>query len=295
MSLQRRYCPGRACTCSSSNGRSARVRCDTATLSLFFSHCRQCTITAHHTSSQVLLSLALKGVPYTPHQIDLGKGENRSAYFVGINPRGLVPAMVCDGRVFIESNDVLLHIEEKFTSPPALLPSDPEQAEQVRKILQIQDDYHMSMRNISFRTWRDAETLIAMGQSKVAAMDVDDVSDDHVEGGQGRAEQRSFYQGLVDNRGIPDEQLQSSMDTLRTHLSDFDSAYASADFLVPGAGLTIADVAVWVDVERLLDTQGPSRSGMDVKAEFPHLHAAYLRLADQVNVEYGFASTGRPA
>ena len=36
--------------------------------------------------------------------------ENLKDYFLGINPRGLLPAIVHDGDVHIESNDILTYL-----------------------------------------------------------------------------------------------------------------------------------------------------------------------------------------
>ena len=51
--------------------------------------------------------LALKGVDWESHEIDLMTNENLSDYYLGINPRGLLPSIVHDGDVHIESNDIL--------------------------------------------------------------------------------------------------------------------------------------------------------------------------------------------
>ncbi len=45
------------------------------------------------------------------------KKENISEDYFGINPKGLVPALVHDGRVIIESNDILVYLEQQFPNP----------------------------------------------------------------------------------------------------------------------------------------------------------------------------------
>ena len=242
-------------------------------------------------SRKVVLALQLKRIHFTVHRLDPAKREARTAYFLGINPRGLVPAMVHDGCVIIESNDILMHIEKVFPdSAPVLLPRGAgDQSARVQELLEVHDQYHMSIRTVSFRAWRDAATLLAMGQLHIRAMDAEEAADGELKvtdvagsGGQGRAEQRAFYAALVANKGIPDEQLQQHVELLRTELTAFDQLYAATSLLVLGAGLSAADLAVFVDVERLLDTQQASGSALDIAAEFPHLHAAHLRLAAQI-------------
>ena len=58
-------------------------------------------------SQKLRIFLALKGVDWESHEIDLMTNENLSDYYLGINPRGLLPSIVHDGDVHIESNDIL--------------------------------------------------------------------------------------------------------------------------------------------------------------------------------------------
>ena len=65
-------------------------------------------------SARVRLLLEEKGLAWTGHHLDLLKKENISAAYFGINPKGLVPALVHDGKVVIESNDILVYLEKQF-------------------------------------------------------------------------------------------------------------------------------------------------------------------------------------
>ncbi|SMG59577.1 glutathione S-transferase family protein [Paraburkholderia susongensis] len=99
-------------------------------------------------SQKVRTFLNLKGVDWTSHTINIGTNETLSEYFLGINPRGLVPVLVDEGDVHIESNDILLHIEKRFPSPslvPAQLGSD------IEKMLEFENDLHLDMRALTFR------------------------------------------------------------------------------------------------------------------------------------------------
>ncbi len=57
-------------------------------------------------SQKLRIFLNLKGIEWESHLVDLFTGENFRAWFLGINPRGLVPVLVHDGMVHIESNDI---------------------------------------------------------------------------------------------------------------------------------------------------------------------------------------------
>jgi len=71
-------------------------------------------------SQRVRLALEEKGVPWTSHHVDLSKNEHATPGFRAINPRGLVPVLVHDGRTIVESNDVVAWLEERFPGPRLL-------------------------------------------------------------------------------------------------------------------------------------------------------------------------------
>ena len=58
-------------------------------------------------SQKLRVFLNLKKIPWHSHPIDLPNNENMQPWFLGINPRGLVPVLVHDGAVHIESNDII--------------------------------------------------------------------------------------------------------------------------------------------------------------------------------------------
>ena len=68
-------------------------------------------------SMRVRMTLIEKGLDWTSHHIDLKKKENISDDYFGINPNGLVPTLVDNGVVHIESNDIIDYLDETYSSP----------------------------------------------------------------------------------------------------------------------------------------------------------------------------------
>ena len=99
-------------------------------------------------SMKTRIYLNLKNLPFKSHQINLSAGENFSPWFQGINPRSLVPVLIHDGDVHIESNDILQYLEGCFKNNP-LIPADKQT--QVSELLSFEDDLHIDIRNITFR------------------------------------------------------------------------------------------------------------------------------------------------
>ena len=60
-------------------------------------------------SQKTRIFLNLKGIEWESHPVDLMRQQNYTPWFLGINPRGLVPVLVHDGVVHIESNDILMY------------------------------------------------------------------------------------------------------------------------------------------------------------------------------------------
>ena len=68
-------------------------------------------------AARVRLLLEEKELAWISYHIDLGKKENISEKYFGINPKGVVPTLVHDGKVVVESNDILVYLEETFPEP----------------------------------------------------------------------------------------------------------------------------------------------------------------------------------
>jgi glutathione S-transferase len=67
--------------------------------------------------------LAELGLAYERQLIDIRKGDQASAGFRAVNPRGQVPALVLDGgEVLTESAAIALHLAESAGDEPGLLP-----------------------------------------------------------------------------------------------------------------------------------------------------------------------------
>jgi len=94
-------------------------------------------------ASRVRLLLAEKGMAWTGHHLDLLKRENVDPAYFAINPRGLVPTLVDDGQVVIESADIMLYLEHKFPAP-SFTPVDPVDRATMRDWVQRSAKQHVA-------------------------------------------------------------------------------------------------------------------------------------------------------
>jgi glutathione S-transferase len=102
-------------------------------------------------AQKVRIVLAEKGLAYQEHLMTL-QGDQFTAEYMKLNPNGVVPTLVHDGRAVIESAVILYYLDEAFPQPP-LMPSDLHQRASVRQFNKLIDEYlHNSCMILTFAT-----------------------------------------------------------------------------------------------------------------------------------------------
>lgn len=74
-------------------------------------------------SGRVYLALLEKGVPFTERELKGMEFEHHQPAYLAVNPKGQVPSLVHDGRVYTEGTLINEYIDEAFDGPP-LRPAD---------------------------------------------------------------------------------------------------------------------------------------------------------------------------
>ncbi|KGE03308.1 glutathione S-transferase family protein [Pseudohaliea rubra] len=75
-------------------------------------------------AQKVRLVLHEKGLAWTSHHVELSQKENLRPEYLALNPLGVVPTLVDDGKPVIESSIICEYLEDAFPRP-ALRPTDP--------------------------------------------------------------------------------------------------------------------------------------------------------------------------
>jgi glutathione S-transferase len=200
-------------------------------------------------SQKLRVFLNLKNIPWHSHPVDLPNYENMQPWFLGINPRGLVPVLVHDGAVHIESNDILAYLESKFPAP-RLIPSGHEN--EVAALLRHEDDLHLDLRTLSFRF-----VFAPPGPPKSAA-----ALESYLKNGAGTVQgtkdrekqvQIEFWQRAA-KEGFTDERARASALRFRAEFDKLDRTLAQQPYLM-GADLSVVDIA-WLIYEHRLSLAG---------------------------------------
>lgn len=190
----------------------------------------------HHNISvcaqKVRLAFAEKNLAYTAHHVDLMKSEHLAPAFLKINPRGLVPALVHDGRTIIESTIILEYVEDAFPEH-SLRPVDPYARSQMRMWTRVPDDgLHIACASVTYAT-AFAQQLRANHDPEEFERRLAKLPD------QSRAarQRQIFHHGL---------QAPFVKDAVKLHdkvLGDMERALQASPWLV-GDQYTLADIAL---------------------------------------------------
>ena len=69
-------------------------------------------------SQKARLALAEKGLKWTSHHLELRAGDQQKPDYTKLNPNAVVPTLVDNGRVIIESTIINEYIDDAFPAPP---------------------------------------------------------------------------------------------------------------------------------------------------------------------------------
>ena len=214
-------------------------------------------------SMKTRIYLNLKNIPFKSHQINLSAGENFSQWFQGINPRSLVPVLIHDGDVHIESNDILQYLEGCFENNP-LIPADKKM--KVSELLSFEDNLHIDIRNITFRFM--VPKLLNKG--KKAKPKSNDKATLNGEADPLDDANRNFWKEY-EEFGIKDEDVTESLSKMNSALKNIDSILNGNEYIL-GSNLSVIDIAWFIYVTRIQHANYP------LQERHPNVYEWYKRL-----------------
>ena len=184
-------------------------------------------------SMRVVMTLEEKGLEWQSHHLDIRKKEHITDEYFGINPNGVVPTLVHDGKVIIESADIIDYLDLEFSEPP-LRPADEVDVEAMMAWVHRAADMHL----------KAVKTHIYAERMRGAMTQV--------------AEERELYERLQTNEsllefhrksagdGFTQAELDAAKATLDESFADLNAALEGRDWIV-GDNFSLADIA-WIPV-----------------------------------------------
>ncbi|MEM6832216.1 MAG: glutathione S-transferase N-terminal domain-containing protein [Pseudomonadota bacterium] len=122
-------------------------------------------------SQRCRLALEIKGIPWHSHHLNLAAKEHLTPDYIEINPNAVVPTLVHNGRVVIESNDIVDYIDQGFPGS-RFWPDDVRDRGAVNALLEASSDVQDSIKTLSheymFQGRRQQTSLAEIAQMKAA-------------------------------------------------------------------------------------------------------------------------------
>ncbi len=188
-------------------------------------------------SQKVRLVLAEKGIDYEPHWIDLLAGGQHDPAYVKLNPNHVVPTLVHDGHVVIESRLINEYLEDAFPERP-LTPEDPLQRYAMRTWTRRIDVVHPRAGVITYGI--GTRPMILQRSPEEREAEIQAIPD---------AARRASRRSVIEH-GVAAPEMKDAIHTFLSMLDDMQTSLEGQDYLA-GEDFSLADAAVIPYVLRL--------------------------------------------
>jgi len=187
-------------------------------------------------SMRVRMTLTEKGLDWTSHHLDLKKKENISDDYFGINPKGLVPTLIDNGVVHVESNEIIDYLDSTYPEP-SLRATDNET--EMLEWLQLATSIHVpAIKPYVYAT---------MIQKKVQKTAEEEKKYQEL---QTNKELKEFHAKHAGGNAFGDDDVVNAMKTLEECFSKLDSTLEGQSWIM-GDQFTLADIS-WIPVHFVL-------------------------------------------
>ena len=211
-------------------------------------------------SQKVRFVLAEKGLEWKDTRLDSRRGEHLKPEYLALNPNAVVPTLVHDGAVILDSSVIMEYLDEIFPDP-AMVPSDPVKRAHMRKWLRYMEEIPTpAIRYPSF----DKYLIRSFQKLDPEAFDAQAVK---------RPLRTDFYRRMGTD-GFSEYELEVAYGNLQQAVDRVDAAIEGhGGPWIMGEQLTIADACYLPTVDRMDDL------GLDTQwAERPHMAGWYERI-----------------
>ena len=186
------------------------------------------------------MTLAEKGLSYHSKPISFRKEEQVSEVYLKINPNGVVPTLVHDGDVIMDSSCILEYLDEAF-SEISLSPSTAVGRAKMRSWLRFMEEVPTkairipSFEQIFLPTLRVVKSKKSFDQSQMK-----------------RTIRRGLYEKMNRGGGFETKEISNSIYELRTTVSRINDALESSPWIL-GDKLTLVDISLAPLIDRAED------------------------------------------
>lgn len=189
-------------------------------------------------SQKARLGLAEMGLDYEGHLLDLMVGDQFAPDYLKLNPNAVVPTLVDDGLVVIESSLILEYLDETYNHG-RLIPQDPELRTRTKFWLLRCLAIHGAINSLSFATVLRSKQMAGKTPEQLAAMlrkMPNPIS-------------REKRRDLLDH-GVESIHVEAALREMKSVLADMKATLEQHDW-VSGPDYGLADIALLSYIDRL--------------------------------------------
>jgi len=182
-------------------------------------------------AQKVRMTLAEKGLDWTGHHMNLRAADQQKPDYLKLNPNGVVPTLVHDGTVVIESNIIMEYIDDAWPDPP-LRPAGALGRARMRGWAKQLDDGLHAMTGV-------VSSCIAFRHQHFAIKSEDEVRD-YLDRMPDAAKRERQYENLF--KGVESKFFPGAIKRFDKLLGDMETALGEGPWLA-GDGFSLADAA----------------------------------------------------
>jgi glutathione S-transferase len=223
-------------------------------------------------SKQVRHCLREKGVPYVSRYVELWRYENLSRDYLKLNPNGVVPTLVHDGRPVINSFCINEYVEDVFPHPP-LRPADPHERARMRYWAWTADEVHLSLARLTH------ERLLKAAMKDLSAAEIATMLKSTPV-----PEKRERWNVLAKG-GYTADQLQAALDNVLFIFGRVQEELTNRGPWLAGQSFSLGDISMVAIVHRIFELY-PDRLN---RSDFPVLNHWWDRVMARPAAAYAYA------
>ena len=204
--------------------------------------------------------------------VSLAKKEHLTETYAQIQPNLVVPALVHDGELHIESMDIVAYLDEVFGGTPLIPRHDPKLLAEAQKLTNLGKELHRSIRFVTFRWGLGRLGRLSSNEEKELKTLLKNAEDGE--------KLISFYEGY-DKRSIPDSVYVEHLEKLNSAFKQHEQRLQDGRSFLTGNELTMADIIWAMKTLRLIECDYP------FDEIFPAYAAWYKRVSKRLSFREG--------
>lgn len=193
-------------------------------------------------SQKVRILLNEKNIHWESHHVDLRKHQHVTPWFLSINPRGVVPVLVHDGVVHVESTDIMEYVDALPSARASFFPKGAAERAYVKEELAFQSTLRLGTRALTVKYMPYQARFLHNRQAL----------HDYRKNGTpnlSRDMEIAWWQNTADN-GVTREMLIESFASHREALARLESRLQNREWL-HGKRISVLDIAWFTTMHRL--------------------------------------------